>query len=583
MAKLGKMIAGLGAIAGGYVQGDRMLRRDEREEEERRMRREEHDLRMRTATREEAAQLALADAGKTAVVEPNITNDDDGNPSSAPPIRLVGPGPVRNFDDPAAAQAAATGLNDAGARRARQIAALDAHGKPTEAITLEAAGIKLRGAHRDEANALFRERLATAMAGGHEGMAQFLTGFEYGPAKGKKVQVALSPDGKSAVYNLVNEDGTLKPFFTTTNDERGIAEAGYRFDRMVTPENRKEMWLKESKEAREAKLADSTVKKNEADAKKDEAQARYYDAYSNLRSAQADGSVPTGGKGQYKRMDEGERIRMQQAFTGYEAAEKAYLSALEKVEAGTDPAASPLVKHAEQRLKVAQDQLLKTRIQLGQMTSAELADIIANKATTPAEAMQSLNQLRNIAPQNYVDDVAGMLQEHPRYVQLANAEAGRNPQTPSGRAIAKAPPGSVRANPAGGYEPTVPGAAPPARAPVAAPAAAIPLSAATAAPAAPTRAPAAPANDPLVAALGGASGNPAIDNIIAQRAPALRQVADSIRAGQEQVRAAAQRGDTAGVTQASQAVARLGADLDKLLKDMMPAQQQRVKQALGVL
>jgi len=139
MAKLGKVLAGLGAALGGYATGKADFEQRRAEDEDRRLRREETEMRMASARKQMADQQALADAGRPAVVEPNVLNDDDGNPTSAPALRMVGPGPVQNFNDPAAAAAMADGMNDPTARRARQVAALDATGRPDQAIALENA------------------------------------------------------------------------------------------------------------------------------------------------------------------------------------------------------------------------------------------------------------------------------------------------------------------------------------------------------------------------------------------------------------------------------------------------------------
>lgn len=239
MGKLGRAIAGLGAVAGGYMQGEQMYRRGQREEEEAAARKADRDWQQQERDRVRQDQLTLRDAGRTAVVEPNITNDDDGNPTSAPALRMVGPGPVRNFDDRAQADAAALTLNDAGARRTRQAAALDAIGQPDKAIALESAAMTQGAAKRKEADDIWRQKVGTAMQGGHEGLAQLATQTEAGPLAGKKVKAVPSEDGKTVTYNTVAEDGTLTPTsLTFPNDQNGVIQAGYLMDRAITPEHR---------------------------------------------------------------------------------------------------------------------------------------------------------------------------------------------------------------------------------------------------------------------------------------------------------------------------------------------------------
>jgi hypothetical protein len=93
--------------------------------------------------------------------------------------------------------------------------------------------------------------------------------------------------------------------------------------------------------------------------------------------------------------------------------------------------------------------------------------------------------------------------------------------------------------------------------------------------------PAKPQGDPLLTALGAAGGGSA-DKIVAERAPAIRQAADQIKAAQQQVVQAANSQNPQAVQQATQQVQAAARQLDELLKGMMPAQAAAVKKALGV-
>jgi hypothetical protein len=91
----------------------------------------------------------------------------------------------------------------------------------------------------------------------------------------------------------------------------------------------------------------------------------------------------------------------------------------------------------------------------------------------------------------------------------------------------------------------------------------------------------APAADPLLQALG-AGGGSSIDRIVGERAPALKQAADAIRAAQAEVVSAAKSQNPAMTQAATQKVSAAAAQLDQLLQGMNPAQAQSVKKALGV-
>lgn len=85
-------------------------------------------------------------------------------------------------------------------------------------------------------------------------------------------------------------------------------------------------------------------------------------------------------------------------------------------------------------------------------------------------------------------------------------------------------------------------------------------------------------SDPLMSALG-AGGGGSIDQIVSERAPALREAAGAIAQAQAQVVTAAQSGDANAVTRASLAVSGANARLNALLKEMEPAQASKVRAA----
>lgn len=92
---------------------------------------------------------------------------------------------------------------------------------------------------------------------------------------------------------------------------------------------------------------------------------------------------------------------------------------------------------------------------------------------------------------------------------------------------------------------------------------------------------AAPQGDPVLRAMG-AGGNSAIDKIVAERGAPLKQAAAAVQAAQAEVVQAANSQNPQAVQAAVAKVAQAAAQLDGLLKDMMPAQAMQVKKALGI-
>jgi hypothetical protein len=208
-----------------------------------------------TRQRQLAGDQALADAGKTAAVEPNVANDDDGNPTSAPPVRVIGPGPGQAFADPAAAQAAAAATN-AQPVRARQIQALNgidperAAKLEAETQTTQAGQIKIDAAKQEAADKLWQRAVGSALSSPdpHAALAGLINNTEVGVMQGRTVKPVPSADGKSVTYNLVSPDGTTSPTnLTFSNDMPGAIQAAYMLDRTVTPEHRIELALKVEK------------------------------------------------------------------------------------------------------------------------------------------------------------------------------------------------------------------------------------------------------------------------------------------------------------------------------------------------
>jgi len=129
-----------------------------------------------------------------------------------------------------------------------------AAGKPNDALSLE-TGVR-QGKLQDQqlADSKWRLDIGKAMAGGHNALAQLVTGSEMGPMAGRKIQAVPSADGKQVVYNEVGADNTLTPLpqFTFSNDSNGVTRAAYMLDSSITPEHRYTSYMTEQKNAADA-------------------------------------------------------------------------------------------------------------------------------------------------------------------------------------------------------------------------------------------------------------------------------------------------------------------------------------------
>lgn len=449
--KLGKVIGGLGAAAAGYMQGSRMYDEDQRRAERDAREREEYEARKADRQRDTTDRIELANAIKPVTVEqPNdVLGDDEGNAMPAVPAFRAG---GQRFDTAQQAQVAANAANTPEAVQAR-IASANVS-DPTKVLTLQNAVMAQGNAQRESRNAAFRDALGEAMAGGHEGLAGFATKFEHGPFKGKAAKLTVSPDGKTATYNVLQDDGTLKPVFTTTNDENGIREAGFRFDRLVTPKDRAEFALKLSKEQREIADDKRKDKKNESDISLARAHERYYDNAGRALTTRAEGS----GSGKPYKMDEDDKLAFTDANARVRSAEENVTKAMMNL-AGGNPDTDPGVKFARQALAQAKRHQFQTSVRVGQITPEAIATDVLGAAKNPQEVLASLNELATTVGPDFADKVGAMVQGSDSWKQMNRGRA--QPRTGAGRAAAEAPPGSVTLDPSGRYVPTpAAGAAP---------------------------------------------------------------------------------------------------------------------------
>lgn len=275
-------IAFLTGLGSGYMTAAKDKEKQKRDEEDRALRNEAAQLQIDAAKRTVADQQTMRDAGaeRTAIAgtavdtgygknlytdpaqataaaeDSRIENEMRGElaGTAAKPVQtMVANGIIGNMatgnkitTDPVDLKA----LNSPEARTQRTTAVLHGMGRTMDAIKLENATLDQRAALRKEADDVWRQKVGTAMQGGHEGLAQLATQTEVGPLAGKKVKSVLSVDGKMINYNIINDDGTLKPTeFSFSNDQNGIIQAGYLMDRAVTPEHRYTNYVAEKKAA----------------------------------------------------------------------------------------------------------------------------------------------------------------------------------------------------------------------------------------------------------------------------------------------------------------------------------------------
>ncbi|MGE4243995.1 hypothetical protein [Ramlibacter sp.] len=261
MAGAGKKALALAVgIGGGYLDAQERDRKIKLEDEDRQMRRESHDItiadsqaRRRIAERAEADQVALRAAAQPAEVSlagplpeglQYGSNEDAEAGTSMPPTpayRVASGTGAERFDTLEAADAAAAKHNDPIALSQRITGALNAQGKPVEAMQYQSQVEKF-------ASERWNKKLREAIGQGHAGLAQLVSESEAGPFKGKRLQPVPSADGKSVTYSLVGEDGTTTPTrFTFPNDQNGVIQAGYMLDQTVTPETRYKYMVEEDK------------------------------------------------------------------------------------------------------------------------------------------------------------------------------------------------------------------------------------------------------------------------------------------------------------------------------------------------
>lgn len=284
---LGKVIAGLGAAAGGYARGRQQyddaqmrLRQDQRVQDQ-------HDLAMQEAQRTERNRISLANAAAPAEVKENAATldmgagpkvyDDAGVAGSdarqasrmglastvQPTIAVNGTG----YGSRAEADAAAAAYNSPEATDKRITLAMARTGDVTAAKRYEGAATQQRSAVQDLADKTWRRQLGDALRRGHEGIAEMVTKSQGAGLSDYQLQATPVDGGKNVVYAKVNADGTTTPLpnLKFSNDEEGAIRAAYMLDRTVSPEQRYTHMLSEEKgrAAQNAKLQELELKRRQ--------------------------------------------------------------------------------------------------------------------------------------------------------------------------------------------------------------------------------------------------------------------------------------------------------------------------------
>lgn len=499
-------LAFLAGLGGGIVQGKLHAEDKDRKDREEQRRQEEHDARMEETRRKQAGDKALRDASQPVTVgdgatvtgisdHPTVYDNADvaasdvrqanllserGMPgqqdATGEPLQTDGSAPAaaagmppatltraptvggKVYQDSASAQAAATAANSPQAVRARQVAAL-AGIDPDRADKMRLTGVQVDQAEQQQADANLRRKISVAgLNGGHQGIADFINSSEIGPMAGLKMQAVASPDGKTVTYNKVDAQGNLTPIpsLTFANDASGIAIASAMVDKGISPVDRVKMLREDQKESREQAESASKIKKNEAEAKKDSAYADYLTgAKSDAERARATKGAGAGDK-PFK-LDEDDKLRLNEASKGVQEATRAYGESLKSLMPGQKPEDSPAVQFAANQLKTAKLTHLRTNIELGQISPESMATQILSVAKNSQDVLKSITEIAGVGGTEFGDKVAAVVQASDAWKRMNPGKAAA-PTTASGKAISKAPPGSVELQPDGTY--AAPGAKP---------------------------------------------------------------------------------------------------------------------------
>ena len=233
MASAGKAaLAFATGFGGGYMGAKRQAEQDEERRQDRAAAKEERDLRMRQLRREEDAQIALANASRPVTMEegaggmirPASADDRDVGLADGPALQQGGfRVDGKTYADRQQADVALARANAPEAVRGRQVAALNAAGKPVEAIGLQNAATGAQLNEMQLAQQKFARDAAQAiMGGGWDGAAKFMSESK---ADGNQYQVRPDGKGNVTVVQVNPQTGEARPVRTYQDSDAGRMSA----------------------------------------------------------------------------------------------------------------------------------------------------------------------------------------------------------------------------------------------------------------------------------------------------------------------------------------------------------------------
>lgn len=572
-------IAFLTGLGSGYMTASKEDKRQKRDDEDRALRNKasqlqidqvEQGIKDKRTIAEAGAPIAMTEGAGGMVKPATMDNRDVGLPENATlPNQGLQEGGYsvggKAFTDPAAAQAELTTQNSPEARSKRVIAALSGI-DPVKAMDLEQTQtqrgretIKFTQEQEAYAKKLKDEGALDALkalrGGDGAGMvAAFNKGGQY-KILGEPV---LTPEQReipgigvvptfTATFKVQGADG--KPVDMTVNSH----ELGMR---LMPYEKFLDAQMKVTKEGREGRESDSKIGLQGA-------QADYYRSAAGAKDASA--TKPTAEK-----MSEPDKL----AYTSINKQRETITTAMTKAQAeGTWDENSPGAKQLKTKLAALsmQESKLIAKYGDGGGESGSAPDPFNLRkpagGARPAPAGSPKSGQIDILNQEW-SKAQSQLTSAKTPEERTRAEGDLSALTREFKNLKASPPGAAANMAAGGAI-----AAPPA-------AAARPVAAPAPAPAAPAQA--APAKKPnLAAAMGAATGNVAIDKIVAEKVPVVQAAADGITQAKALLAGAAKSGDPKALQLYAGQVQQARAQFDALLKDMTPQQAEAVRQATG--
>lgn len=487
----------------------------------------------RTQLTAAAAPVSVEEGANGAIKPDTMDNSDVGQPGEAPVPQNGGFAVQgKTFTDRASADAAAAAANAPDAIAARQAAAYRSIGKPVEAAQLEsattqakAAKFTLDSAQQKKLNEDFDRKLssvgdATQLAGVIDGSPM---------VQGKKVTAAPSADGKTVDLIVHNDDGTTVKLNNQSieNTPEGVKKAITTYSQSMSPAE-KITAMQHFETFAETKRHNVVDEQHAAD--------QLAETTRHSRVAEQQGSAQLGISAGHL------SVAQQQLQLAKDKQENDKKNDPDYVL----PAATKLqVKGLDKAIELRESALLKAQGDpMFDPNSKGISDIRVQLAR--------LQEQRDAAIKPYLPAAAAPATGKPADPYGLRASLAAKGVAP---APAPAPAAPAQSRAAAGM-----GAA---AAPVAAPA------------------PAQPAADPLLHALG-ADGNSSVAQVVAQKAPVIRQAADAVRTAQAQVAAAARTGDPRAVQQAMAQAQAAGTQLDAMLNDYMPQQAKAIRTAVGL-